>query len=289
MSPRRRKQLLGVWVATLVVVLVLIGALRGLTLLPERAYELPRQESPIRSVLDLTWLFGVVIAIYVIGIVLIAPRIVRKRLAYLMIALGILALLVMGLIALAAGISLEPVLLAPPPEASPTSALPQEATPEPELPVVEVATFKRPPHWVGIIVTIGIGLVLAAGLLGALWRFALRQPDAGEQPLVELAARAQAALDALYGGEEVSQVVLRCYFEMMRVLDQTQGIRRAEAMTPREFAERLTGLGLPARAVQTLTRLFEDARYGTPVSDDAVAQQAVASLNVIVAACQEAV
>lgn len=288
MSPRRRKQLLGVWVVTLVVLLVLIGALPGLTLLPERAYEFPRRDGPARYGLDLTWLFGVVLAIYVIGLILLAPRILRKGLAYLMIALGMLALFVMALIVLAAWISGEPELIGSLPEASPTSALSQESTPEPELPAVEAATFQRPPRWVGTIITIGIGLMLAAGLLGALWWFALRCPDARQQPLVELAARAQAALDALYGGEEASQVVLRCYFEMMRVLDQTQGIRRAEAMTPREFADRLTGLGLPAPAVWTLTRLFEDARYGTPVSDDAVAQQAVASLKVIVDACQEA-
>jgi hypothetical protein len=284
---RRRNRLLVVWAATLVVLLVLIGVLPGLTLLPERTHDLPRRAGSTESVLDLTWLFGFALLIYVIGLVLIAPRILHKRLVYVMIGVAMLALLAMGLIALAAAISLDPEFPAAAPDASPTVTRP-ETTPDPELLVVEPATFAPPPRWVGIAATVGIGLMLAAGLLGAVWRFTVWRRESAEQPLVQLAARAQAALDALYDGEEAGQVVLRCYFEMGRVLDQTQGIRRLETVTPREFAAQLTALGLPARAVETLTRLFERARYATSLSDDSAAQEAVASLQVIVDACREA-
>jgi hypothetical protein len=75
---------------------------------------------------------------------------------------------------------------------------------------------------------------------------------------------------------------------MARVLDRTRGIRRTESVTPREFAAQLAAHGLPAHAVGTLTRLFEETRYGTAVSEDAGAQRAIDSLKVIVAACQEA-
>ena len=49
---------------------------------------------------------------------------------------------------------------------------------------------------------------------------------------------------------------------MSRVLHQQRGIRRHQAMTPREFVVYLEEVGLPTEAVMRLTELFEQVRYG---------------------------
>ncbi len=285
MSHRQRNRLLGVWAATLAALLALIAALPGLRLLPERTYDVLRREGSARPVLDLTCVYGVALLLYVIGLVLIAHRIPRIRLVHVIMAMAMLALLIAGLMALVAAVDLYPELPASAPPLRPTTAA-SETTPEPGL-MAEIATFAPPPRWMRVVAALGIGLILAAGLLGAIWRFYVPQPDFEEPPLAQLAARAQAALDELYAGEDARLVILRCYFEMARVLDQSQGIQRLETATPREFAAQLTALGLPAGAVHTLTQLFEDARYGTSISGDAAAEQAIASLRVIVDACKE--
>ena len=104
----------------------------------------------------------------------------------------------------------------------------------------------------------------------------------------QLAKEAKGALDALKGGAELRDTVMRCYFEMSRVVSEERGIRRERAMTPREFEERLGELGLPERHVVQLTRLFEGVRYGSKETGEREADQAVASLSAIVDACRSA-
>jgi hypothetical protein len=81
---------------------------------------------------------------------------------------------------------------------------------------------------------------------------------------------------------------MRCYYEMSRVLRQQRGIRRDQAMTPREFAIFLEEAGLPVEAVGRLTRLFEQVRYGAKVPDRREEAQALASLEAVVAFCRSA-
>jgi hypothetical protein len=59
-------------------------------------------------------------------------------------------------------------------------------------------------------------------------------------------------------------------------------------MTPREFVRSLTAMGLPELAVQRLTRLFEDVRYGARVTGDQEEGEAIASLTAIVDASRSA-
>jgi hypothetical protein len=86
----------------------------------------------------------------------------------------------------------------------------------------------------------------------------------------------ETALAALESGAELHNVVLRCYEEMTRLLNEARGIRRPQAMTAREFELTLTQLGLPEEPVVSLTRLFEEAR-------------SVQSLTAVAAACQEVI
>jgi hypothetical protein len=144
-----------------------------------------------------------------------------------------------------------------------------------------------PPWWTAWVMAIGLALFVSAVLVVTgwlIWRSRLKPSDSLEQ----LAREAQGALDALKGGAELRDTVMRCYFEMSRVVSEERGIRRERAMTPREFEVRLGELGLPERDVVQLTRLFEGVRYGSKETGEREADQAIASLSAIVDACRSA-
>lgn len=160
---------------------------------------------------------------------------------------------------------------------------PLDLLPEPSGPV---AVFDpTPPAWVLSLTSIALGLLLAV-VLGVLsWR-ALRGRSSGGEPLEQLAQEAQQAIDALQAGADLKDTILRCYFEMSRVLSQERGITRDEDMTPREFSRRLVGVGLPQQPVQDLTHLFEGVRYGARAPDKSEEHQAIQCLTAIVDACR---
>lgn len=142
-----------------------------------------------------------------------------------------------------------------------------------------------PPWWIAWAMAIGLALFVSAVLVTTgwlIWRSRVQPPDS----LQQLAREAQGALEALKGGADLKDTVIRCYFEMNRVLNEERGVRRERAMTPREFEVRLGELGLPEQPVVQLTRLFESARYGTTVTGEREADRAVASLSAIVDACR---
>jgi hypothetical protein len=141
------------------------------------------------------------------------------------------------------------------------------------------------PQWAVLLTTIGLAVFTAAALVGAAW-FLWRRSRPPASPLEELAREAQEALDALEDGAEVKDTVMRCYFEMSRVLSEQRGLRRAKAMTPREFERQLKETGLPDRHVEQLTRLFERVRYGARVPEEEEEHQAIACLTAIVQACK---
>ena len=147
-----------------------------------------------------------------------------------------------------------------------------------QAPVVEFAALPSPALvWVS---TGGIALLIA-GLVVAgawvLWRRRRSRPDG----LAQLAVEARSALNALAAGAGVEDVVLRSYFEMARIIERERGITRAGAMTPREFETQLKAMGLPARDVEQLTRLFEAVRYGQWAAGEQEKRQAMACLAAI--------
>jgi len=284
---RNRNRLLGLWLATLALLLVLAAALPGLTLLPERNYDIPQSAEPRDVLANLGWLFTVMLALYVLAFILLTPKESRWRLLYAVVVLWLLAGLIVLAVWLAGeqGIEFfipEPV---PIPSVTPTPGLPEELPPEEYGPIEDVA-FTPPQRWVRVLVLSSVAVLCTGLVLIIAWLAYTRYRPAVRPPLAQLVTQAQAALDALYAGEDVRDVVLRCYFEMTRVLDENQGLRRAETMTPREFAARLTAWGLPAEPVHTLTRLFEEARYGSRLTDDTAVQRAITSLERIVAAIE---
>ena len=152
----------------------------------------------------------------------------------------------------------------------------------PSAPPLEFSA--NPSEWVVLAASLGLVLLLViiAGL--AVWFF-LRRRQA-EQPLKRIAVEAQTALDALQSGGDLKNIVIRCYFEMSRVIREQRGIQRDKAMTPREFEMELERRGLPREPVQKLTRVFEEVRYGTKEPGEREKFLATISLSEIVEACR---
>lgn len=89
---------------------------------------------------------------------------------------------------------------------------------------------------------------------------------------------AQAVSD-LEKGEELSDIVLRCYREMCRILGRKVVLRRE--MTAREFVRQLDHVGVRGEEIASLTRLFERVRYGRLESGPAERAEAIALLKAI--------
>jgi hypothetical protein len=141
------------------------------------------------------------------------------------------------------------------------------------------------PRWLVFLATLGLALLTAAALVGAIWLI-WRRLQRPERPLERLAREAQQALDALQSGADLKDTIMRCYFEMSQVLSERRGIRREQAMTTREFERHLEEAGLPGEYVQQLTRLFEGVRYGTRVPDEGQERLARVCLAAVVGFCE---
>lgn len=138
------------------------------------------------------------------------------------------------------------------------------ALPQLKTPVVPL----DPPSFLTVLILIGLAL-LAAALITVVLHRAVR--DRVENRLEQEAARAIAALQA---GEDLKNVVLRCYQRMSQALQEEQGLGREVFMTVQEFELLLQSRGVPAEPVRQLTHLFEMVRYGrhTPrVQDEQIA------------------
>ncbi len=174
-----------------------------------------------------------------------------------------------------------------PPEETPTAAVPADSGAAVVSDAGPTVTFDaNPPETVvwGTRIAVGIGVALVVG--GALWLLWRSRRSPESRPLQQVAEQARQAIGAIQSGADVRNVVLRCYFEMSRVLSEEKGLMRQSTMTPREFERSLAAVGLPQPAVQRLTRLFEGVRYGSKTADGDEEEQAILSLTAIVDACR---
>lgn len=160
---------------------------------------------------------------------------------------------------------------------------PPDAVPAGEV-VPEVEFVAAPSQWFVFVMNLAVALLLAAVVVGGLW-FLLHRRRQPTSSLEQIAWKAQDALQALRAGGDLRNTVLRCYFEMSRVLSEQRGITRAKAMTPREFERYLEEAGLPGEHVRGLTRIFEGVRYGAKVPGEDDESHAIACLTRIVEAC----
>lgn len=155
-------------------------------------------------------------------------------------------------------------------------------------PVVDLGETESVPAWVSLLVSVAwvfLFLIILVSMFYILIRLVPESPLVEEgTPLDEVRQQAQTAVYALQQGKPLANVILRCYADMEQAVRTQLGIERQQAMTVREFEQKVIQLGLPAEAVATLIHLFEQVRYGryTPQSQDQT--QAINSLNQIIAA-----
>lgn len=124
--------------------------------------------------------------------------------------------------------------------------------------------------WIGL-----AGLVLLLVIQVARVR---ARPKVAPDPL---AVEAEQAIEAIRAGQGLSNVIIRCYQQMSRILQREQGLALEETMTAREFEALLEQRGFPNPPVRQLTRLFEIARYATQAPGPAEEAQALDCLNAI--------
>ena len=150
--------------------------------------------------------------------------------------------------------------------------------------------FFQPPQmaawWIYLVSVLVLAIVLTLLLFAYRWWLQPGRRYASERDAI--GAIAQSSLDELASGHNWADVIIQSYIRMGKAVSAQRGLQRASAATPREFAQRLESAGLPAHAVQRLTRLFESARYGGKASSQAEINEAVACLNSILQACGQA-
>jgi hypothetical protein len=125
-------------------------------------------------------------------------------------------------------------------------------------------------------------LLLASAILSA---WLLIKVFSRSQEEDTLAREAEAALQAVFDGQSLSEVIIRCYLQMVQSVAEARGIEREAAVTPQEFEKYLTSRGIPSAPVRQLTRLFEKVRYSNQPTDKQDEQEAVNCLSAIRASC----
>lgn len=142
------------------------------------------------------------------------------------------------------------------------------------------------PDWLITTIGVGLALVLAVSLAALLWialQYRLGRSFSLSQALSQ---EVQATIDALEAGVDFHDAISRCYAQMSRVLQEERGLIREEDMTPREFKELLVQKDFPVEAIETLTHLFEQVRYGHITPGESGVKAALSSLGAIRDHCQ---
>jgi hypothetical protein len=130
---------------------------------------------------------------------------------------------------------------------------------------------------------VGVGL-LAICLLVGVWILKSSRPS----PIDIVELEAEKAWQALKTGVGLKDVIIKCYRQMSRAVEQEKEIERKEFMTTREFETLLEAAGIPYDPIHQLTLLFEAVRYGKWQPNSKDEQKAVQCLESIIAYSREA-
>jgi hypothetical protein len=131
-----------------------------------------------------------------------------------------------------------------------------------------------PPRWL----VVGVSSFIALGLLGAGYWVVRRTRKVSDPRIGEL-GQALRALDR--GQSDLESLIYQAYRTLCEVSGERRGIRRAQAMTPREYQATLELAALPIGPLGRLTSLFEKARYGRERLGQEDEQVATAALRSI--------
>ncbi len=219
-----------------------------------------------------SWAFRGVLALLVIGLIyLLISSLVKSK---GILRIGMLGVALFIFIALLGWLPIS----IPQSSASPGAEAPGLVAP---VPGYELAPIGEPPvylfHWVtGILILAGVSLCVYF-LLHSLRK---THPSAAMTNVINT------AIQAIQAGDNLQNVIIRCYADMERVMKQEHGIERPGSVTPREFEVYLAEKGIPAEPILRLTRLFERARYGNESLTWQDEKDALGSLEKIGEACQ---
>ena len=227
---------------------------------------------PTTQIYFIPLLRGIFALLFIVFLIDIAARLVVlvniKRILQLAFALVILLLIVYML----------PRITPVPPAYFPNGSSAITTPPTFDYPVTPLG---GPPRILIQLVIIGIasGIGLLAFKVVKRWRSSKRIED-------ELLQEAEQAVNALQAGADLRNVILQCYFQMTRSLQEEQGLERDYTMTVQEFERWLGNLGVPSIPLRQLTFLFEKVRYGKQETNHTDEQIAIDSLNEIIQFCR---
>ncbi len=130
---------------------------------------------------------------------------------------------------------------------------------------------------------VGLALLIL-GIVITVWivRSSSNQPSTIDL----LGMEAEKAWQDLRLGQNLKDVIIRCYWQMSMVLEKERGMERKQCMTTGEFEQYLHSAGVPHEPIRRLTRLFETARYGRWQPNAVDEQDAIHCLESIMAYCQ---
>jgi hypothetical protein len=162
-----------------------------------------------------------------------------------------------------------------------------ESISDPEFDTVTSPTFDaNPKPWMLLLIISGIAVLLAVGAFFAM-KFLSDRRSIERSAFLDFADNARTALEEIKEARiDFDDVIIRCYAEMSRTLQDEKGIHRAEAVTTNEFQQELLARGFPSRPVKRLTQLFEQVRYGRQQIMDNEKQVAVDCLGEIIDYCR---
>ncbi|MBT9163570.1 MAG: hypothetical protein DDT24_00481 [Chloroflexi bacterium] len=139
--------------------------------------------------------------------------------------------------------------------------VPMPIFPGVEVPPQEVVEVMPPPEEVpgwAIYSTAGaVGILLAYLILR--WRRGKTTRHLWEKEVSQAASR---AAEELRQGLPIANVVTCCWVRMVEILSRQTTVRDSHSLTPREFTGLLRGRGFSDGAIERLTYLFEEVRYG---------------------------
>lgn len=148
-------------------------------------------------------------------------------------------------------------------------------------PAYEFYPIGDPPAAIFKFVT--VGLLIGISIMGAWLFYRMFHHSRKTDPI---ALEAAAAIKSIESGEDLKNVIIRCYFQMAAIVKDEQGIERADSVTPREFEDLLVAKGIPIPSIHQLTRLFEQVRYGSKDPGPLEEQAAMECLTAIRAYCE---
>ena len=133
-------------------------------------------------------------------------------------------------------------------------------------------------------------MVVALGAFLIVMILRIRRRRRGSGDLRDLLAdQAERALESLDPASPRSypDAITECYARMQDAVREAHGVSRHAAMTPREFLSAVVSAGVPLEAMQVLTQLFEEVKYGNRPPDASAVQRARSALQSVASTCRD--